>query len=82
MPNKLNLDDVIKKVSQKVNTFSKIRPFMKLFKKLIDELSFFVSQSNYCPFVKVATKSRLLARYIHILFILLFMTLVYPLENY
>ena len=46
------LDDFIKKVSSKINTFSRVTPFMNLSKKNNKKKlmnSFFKSQFSYCP---------------------------------
>ena len=45
------LDRVIKKASNKINAFSRVRPFMSLSKKKILMNSFFKSKFSYCPLV-------------------------------
>ena len=45
------LDRVIKKTSNKINAFSRVRPFMSLSKKKILMNSFFKSKFSYCPLV-------------------------------
>ena len=46
-----NLDGIIKKASRKVNTLSRIFPFIDLTKKSLLINSFFSSQFSYCPLI-------------------------------
>ena len=45
------LDSVIKKASNKINTLSRVTPFMNLSKKKMSMNSFFKSQFSYCPLI-------------------------------
>ena len=49
--NKLNLDGIIKNVSRKVSTLSRIFIFMALTKRRFLMNSFFTSQFSYCPLI-------------------------------
>ena len=45
------LDSVIKKASNKINTLSRVTPFMNLSKKKMSMNSFFKSQFSYCSLI-------------------------------
>ena len=45
------LDSVIKKASNKINTLSRVTPFMNMSKKKMSMNSFFKSQFSYCPLI-------------------------------
>ena len=48
-----HLYGIIKKASRKINTLSRITPFMNISKRRILMKSFFNSQFNYCPVISM-----------------------------
>ena len=48
---KEHLDGIIKKASRKINTLSRIAPYLNIGKRRLLMNSFFTSQLNYCPYV-------------------------------